>query len=136
MMVSDRMNKSEFTFSWVFRRHFLTLVILTGFVCSLNAGVYWSARSDSERRSGSLAIHTGIASVRIYALTNGPNPRRENNFATPKPVKQNAQPGALPEKVSRLNVTERRPPFDGEVLLNKFSACCSPPQGRAPPLFA
>jgi hypothetical protein len=127
------MNKSEFTSSSAFSKSLMSIVILAAFLCSLNAGVYWStAKGDSE----SLAIHSVVASIRNYALTNLPTPRTESNLARPKPVKQHAQPGALPEKVSELNGTKHRPPFDGEILLNKFSACCCQSQGRAPPLFA
>jgi hypothetical protein len=137
MMVGQRMNKSEFTLRSGFRKRFLIILILAGFFCSLNGGLYWSAgNGNSDRRSESFAIHSALASIRNYALTNAPNPRAENNFTKPKPVKQRAQPGALPEKVSKLNITTCRSPFAGEVLFNKFSACCSQPQGRAPPLFA
>jgi hypothetical protein len=137
MMVSKRMNKSEFTLRSGFPKRFLIFLILGGFLCSLNAGVYWApGNSDPNCRSGSLSIHPGANSIRNYALTNAANPRTENNFTKPKPVKQRAQPGDLPEKVSKLNTTTRQSPFSGEVLFNKFSACCSQPHGRAPPLFA
>ena len=137
MMVSQRMNKSEFTLRSGFRKRFLTFLILAGFFCSLNGGLHRSGGDGkSDRSSESFAIHSALASIRHYALTNAPNPTTENNFTKPKPVKQRAQPGALPEKVSRLNTTTRRSLFDDEVLFNKFSACCSQPQGRAPPLFA
>jgi hypothetical protein len=135
MMVAQRMNKSEFTLRSGFRKRFLIFLILAGFFCSLNGGLYWSGRNgNSDRSSESFAIHSALASIRNYALTNAPNPRTENNFTKPKPVKP--QPGALPEKVSKLNTTTRRSPFDGEVFFNRLSACCSQPQGRAPPLFA
>jgi len=137
MMLSQRMNKSEFTLKSRFRKRFLIFLLLAGFVCSLNVGVYCAAgNSDSNRRSGSLAIHTGATSVRNYALTNAPHSLTENNFTKPKPVKQRAQPVALPEGSSRLNRRTHRTPFAGEVLFSKLSSCCSQPQGRAPPLFA
>jgi hypothetical protein len=85
------MNKSEFTLKSRFRKRFLIFLLLAGFVCSLNVGVYCAAgNSDSNRRSGSLAIHTGATSVRNYALTNAPHSLTENNFTKPKPVKQRA----------------------------------------------
>ncbi len=119
------------------RKRFLILLILAGFFCSLNGGLYWPVgNANSDRSSESLAIHSALSSIRNYALTNAPNPRAENNFTKPKPVKQSSLPGVLPEKVSKLNTTTHRSPFDGEVLFNRFSACCSQPQGRAPPLFA
>src|SRR5258705_10155047 len=92
----------------------------------------WRLRGRTE----SLAIQSGVESIRNYALTNASNPRAESNLTRSKPVKQHAQTGALPEQSNKPNVITSRSPFAGEVLLNKFSACCSQPQGRAPPLFA